>query len=334
MIRFRPFLNGDPPALVNLWNRALPDFGVVRPLNVHEFDPLVIGKLGFERAGLIVAERAGQVVGWVHAGFGPAEPKGPSHQLDVRMGAVVMLVTEPDANDPDLEQGLLLAAERYLRGRGAQVIYAGGQSPLNPFYWGLYGGSEFAGILGTHASFLRAAERAGYEPVAATVLLEADLSRPEVRDPRAPLNRRQFRLDVTEDVLPNGWWDALAIGLFRPTLFQLFDKQQPRAVPHEPIGARATTWDIAAGLAANDGRARTGLIELDVSSSRRRQGAGRYLVAEILRHARTQFVDVVAVQTSATNTPALTLYHALGFEQVDTATLYRLPAALLGRSSG
>jgi ribosomal protein S18 acetylase RimI-like enzyme len=319
---------------VDLWNRALPDRGVVRPLNVHELDPLVMGKLGFERSGLIVAERAGQVVGWVHAGFGPAEPKGPSHQLDVRMGAVVMLVTEPDAQDPSLEQGLLLEAERYLRGRGAQVIYAGGQSPLNPFYWGLYGGSEFAGILGTHASFARAVEQAGYEPVAATVLLEADLARPEVRDPKAPLNRRQFRLDVTEDVLPNGWWDALAIGLFRPTLFQLVDRQQPRAVPSEPVVARATTWDIAAGLSANDGRARTGLIDLDVSSNRRRQGVGRYLVAEILRHARTQFVDIVSVQTSATNTPALTLYDALGFEQVDTATLYRLPANLLGRSSG
>ena len=133
--------------------------------------------------------------------------------------------------------------------------------------------------------------------------------------------------------MPNGWWDALAIGLFRPTLFQLVDKQQPRAVPHEPVVARATTWDIAAGFAANDGRARTGLIDLDVTSSRRRQGVGRHLVAEILRHARTQFVDVVAVQTSATNTPALTLYHGLGFEQVDTATLYRLPATLLGRST-
>ena len=71
------------------------------------------------------------------------------------MGAIAMLVTEPDEEDPELDQGLLLEAERYLRGRGAQVIYAGGQSPLNPFYWGLYGGSEFAGILGTHVRFLR-----------------------------------------------------------------------------------------------------------------------------------------------------------------------------------
>lgn len=334
MIRFRAVLNSDPPALVDLWNRALPDLGVVHPLNVHEFDSLVLGKLGFDRSGLIVAERDGRAVGWVHAGFGPVEPRGPSHQLDVRMGAVVMLVTEPDACAPDLEQGLLFEAERYLRGRGARVIYAGGQSPLNPFYWGLYGGSEFAGILGAHAGFRHAVEQAGYEPVASTTLLEADLSRPEVRDPKAPLNRRRFRLDITEDVLPNGWWDALAIGLFRPTLFQLVDKQQPGTVSREPIVARATTWDIAAGLAANDGRTRTGLIDLDVSSNRRRQGVGRYLVAEILRHARTQFVDIVAVQTSATNTPALTLYAALGFEQVDTATLYRLPVPLIGRSSG
>ncbi|MBX6316617.1 MAG: GNAT family N-acetyltransferase, partial [Isosphaeraceae bacterium] len=140
MTRFRPFRNGDPPALVDLWNRGLPDRGVVRPLTVHEFDALVMGKLHFEAAGLIVAEREGRVLGYAHAGFGPEQPHGPSHRLDTQMGTVGMLITEPGLDDPDLERGLFLAAERYLRRRGAAVIYAGGQYPLNPFYWGLYGG--------------------------------------------------------------------------------------------------------------------------------------------------------------------------------------------------
>jgi ribosomal protein S18 acetylase RimI-like enzyme len=324
--RFRPFRNGDPPALVELWNRGLPDRGVVTPLNVHEFDALVMGKLGFEAAGLVVAERDGRVVGFAHAGFGPKEPRGPSHRLDFAMGTVGMLITEPGRDDPELELGLFLAAERYLRGRGATVIYAGGQYPVNPFYWGLYGGSEWSGVLGSHAPFLRAAERAGYEPAATTVLLEADLGQPDPRDPKAAVLKRLLRLDVVEDALPAGWWEALAIGLFRPTTFQLFDKTD------EAIVARATTWDIAAGFGIGDGRSRTGLIDLEVDPAHRRKGYGRFLVAEVLRHARTQLADLVCAQTAATNAPALALYDALGFSRVDTATLFRLPAHLMDRS--
>ncbi len=76
-----------------------------------------------------------------------------------------MLVVEPGHDDPDLEGGLILAAERYLRSRGAKVFYAGGQQPLNPFYWGVYGGSEWSGILSGHTTFLRAILESGYQPV-------------------------------------------------------------------------------------------------------------------------------------------------------------------------
>ncbi len=62
------------------------------------------------------------------------------------------------------------------------------------------------------------------------------------------------------------------------------------------------------------------------------QGFGRTLLAEIARHAREQLAEVLCVQTSATNTPALAFYQSLGFEQVETATLYRLPGELCDRS--
>ena len=58
-----------------------------------------------------------------------------------------MLVVEPGPDDPALETGLIAEAERLPPPRGATVLYAGGQFPLNPFYWGIYGGSEWAGIL-------------------------------------------------------------------------------------------------------------------------------------------------------------------------------------------
>jgi ribosomal protein S18 acetylase RimI-like enzyme len=314
--RFRPFRNGDPPALVELWNGALPDVGAARPLGVHEFDTLVMGRLDFDPQGFIVAERDGHPVGFAHAGFGPAEPDGPSHRPDTELGTVAMLVVEPGPDRADLERELLRRAEEYLRARGAEVLYAGGCYPLNPFYWGLYGGSEFAGILGSHECFRRAVEAAGYVATGQAVLWEADLTIPEVRDPKGPLLRRITRVEVADDAFLDSWWDALALGPFRPTKYRLVSK-----IDDAPL-ARAMTWEMLGYR--RDGRCRTGLLDLEVEPSQRRKGYGRHLVAEILRHARSQMTEVVEVQTAATNAAAMALYESAGFTRVETATLYRL----------
>jgi ribosomal protein S18 acetylase RimI-like enzyme len=201
------------------------------------------------------------------------------------------------------------------------VIYAGGQYPLNPFYWGIYGGSEWAGILTAHASFLRYVVEADYEPVSTTVLLEADLSAAEPRDPRLALIRRQARLEVTDDALPVNWWEALAVGEFRPTRYRLLARADDTELAH------ATTWDMS-WFGRGDGRTRLGLIDLEVDPRHRRKGYGRHLVAEILRQARNDMVALVAVQTNAANAPALALYESLQFDPVETAILYRKPGAL------
>ncbi|MHC5543803.1 GNAT family N-acetyltransferase, partial [Singulisphaera rosea] len=260
----------------------------------------------------------GKIVGFAHAGFGPDDPPGPALRLNRELGTIGMLVVEPGPDDPELEDGLIAESKAYLQERGAKVLYAGGQYPLNPYYWGIYGGSEWAGILSAHTAFLRAAHQAGFESVSSTVLLEADLSAPEVRDPRSPLIRRQARVEIQEDSMPSHWWESLAIGAFRPTLFRLLSKSDDREL------ARATTWDMS-WFGRCDGRTRIGLIELGVEPSSRRKGYGRHLVAEILRHARSQMVSAVAVQTAATNTPALALYLSLGFTSVESSTLFRLP---------
>ena len=321
--RLRPFRNGDPPALADLWNRGLPARGVARPLASHEFDAAIINKLHFDPAGLVVAEPAGggRPVGFAHAAFGPAEPAGPSHRLDTALGTVAMLVTRPElADDPELGDALLARALAYLRERGASVLYAGGQPPLNPFYHGLYGGSEWAGILPDHAAFRRAVEAGGFRPVASTQLLELDLATwREPRDPKAAFLRRQTRLEVADDALLPSWWDALALDPFRPTAFRLATKADGRTL------ATALTWDMA--WFGRDGRTRAGIAAFEVDFALRRKGYGRHLLGEILRHARSQLIEVLSVQTSSANTPALAMYHAAGFEPVGTTTLYRLPAA-------
>jgi ribosomal protein S18 acetylase RimI-like enzyme len=316
VIHFRSFRNGDSPALAELWNRGVPRDATAHPLSRYEFDGHVVSKPNFEAAGLTVATVDDRIVGFAHAGFGPFDPVGPALQLCRDMGTIGMFVVEPGLEDPELERGLIVECERYLRREGAKVLYAGGQFPLNPFYWGLYGGSEWAGILSAHTAFHRAVAAAGYEPVSSTLLLEADLAEPDVRDSRGALIRRMARVEVVEDVMPAHWWQALAIGGFRPTGFRLTSKSDVCEL------ARATTWDMN-WFGRHDGRSRIGIIDVEVAPEFRRRGYARHLVGEIMRQARTEMVSAVALQTRSTNEPALALYQSMGFVPVESATLYR-----------
>jgi len=292
---------------------------VVRPLTAHEFDEAVVNRLDFDRYGLIVAEHAGDIIGFAHAGFGPDEPDGRTHRLDPLLGTVAMLVVDPAwADDPAVGARLLLAAEGYLREWQAQVLYAGGRAPLDPFYRSIYGGSEWSGILDRHVGFHRVVEAAGYAVVARSRQFEIDLAEPEVRDPKAAVLRRQTRLEVVEEAQPAGWWDALAISHGPESHYRLLAKGTDTEI------ARGSTWDMAA-FGRADGRSRVGLRGVEVAALCRRQGFGRYFVAEILRHARGHWAEVVAVATDATNLPAHRLYESLGFRPTGTSSLYRKP---------
>jgi ribosomal protein S18 acetylase RimI-like enzyme len=316
--RFRPFRNFDPPLLVRLWNEGVPERGTARPLRVHELDTHAFGTVNFDAAGLIVAEQNGRIVGFVHAGFGPELPVEATQPFQVsrEMGTLAMLAVEPQLGDPSVVDGLIRAAEDYLRSQGAKVIYAGSLFPLNPFYWGLYGGSEGSGVLSGHESYRRSLAELGYEAVSTTVLLEADLTIPEPRDPRAALVRRQTEIEFEDDALPTHWWEGAALGEFQVMRARL------RARGGAEV-AHADIWDMG-WFGRRDGRARIGLINLEVLPAHRRKGYGRFLVSEIFRRARENLVSAIAVQTATTNEPALALYTRLGFQPVDEATLYRL----------
>jgi ribosomal protein S18 acetylase RimI-like enzyme len=317
--RFRSFRNSDPPFLAALWNLTVPSSGCVRPVRVHELDSHAFGTALFDAAGLIVAEIDRRIVGFVHAGFGPDLPVESAQPFDVshEIGIISMLCVEPRLDDPELLAGLIDAAARYLRSRGAKVLYAGGLFPLNPFYWGIYGGSEGAGVLAGHDAFHSILRASGYEPVSTTVLLEADLTVPEPRDPRTALIRRQTQIEVVDDALPSHWWQNLALGDFELMTARLLLKDDGTLV------ARAQAWDMG-WFGREDERTRIGLINLEVELQHRRKGYGRFLVSEIFRRARENMIAVVAVATSSSNQPALALYASLGFQPIDESTLYRL----------
>jgi len=326
--RFRAFRNTDPPALTKLWNLGISGKITARPLRVHEFDAQAFGTIAFEPEGLIVAERDGTIVGFVHAGFGPedsdAVEAAPPGRLGREVGTIAMLLVAPEVADPEIERGLIDRAEAFLRDRGAKVVYLGGQSPLNPHYWGIYGGSEFAGVLSGHQQLHRIARDCGYEPVSTTIILEADLNQPLPRDPRAVILKRQFQVAFHEDAPPTTWWESLALGDFHPTRARLTSKMDEEEVAH------AVMWDMS-WFSRLDGLARIGVIDFVVAPRHRRNGFGRFLMSEILRAAREQLFAVAQVQTNSTNEAALALYTSTGFHPIDEATLYRLPADRMDR---
>jgi ribosomal protein S18 acetylase RimI-like enzyme len=293
-------------------------------LRVTELDTHALGTVNFEASGLIVAEKEGRIVGFVHAGFGPEQPVESTlpFRLCHELGTVAMLVVEAEPDDRQLDCGLIVAAEGYLRGRGAKVVYAGSLFPLNPFYWGLYGGSEGSGVLSGHKRFHGALVELGYVPAATTVLLELDLATPEPRDPRAVVLRRQVQVEFLDDALPVNWWQNLALGDYRTITARLLSKADGAEIAH------VEAWDMSS-FSRGDSRPRIGLIDLHVPAEHRRRGLGRYVVSEMLRRARENGIAAVAVQTSAENEPALALYASLGFQPLNEATLYRLPAEIV-----
>ena len=51
----RPFRNGDVPAIVDLWNRAMRDNHCAYPLRVDALDRIVLSKLYFDPADLLAS---------------------------------------------------------------------------------------------------------------------------------------------------------------------------------------------------------------------------------------------------------------------------------------
>lgn len=350
-IRFRSFRNSDPPALTTLWNQGVPIGGAAaRPLSIHEFETDVLNHPHFDANGLIVAlDQSDQARGFAHIGFGPftdwtladgsgkrtaashglgreippaptsvgGGPISPRPRLDRSWGTVAMMVFESPHQPPSWAPLLLAEAHRRLRAQGAEVIYAGGAYPLNPFYWGCYGGGEFSGVLSSHQAFHQTLEQAGYRPTQTSILFEADCFAMEPRDPRAAVIRRDFRFEIEEDFLAPDWWRTLALSERQHAEIQLCSRRDHRRV------ARAAVWDMEA-FGREDGLHRYALIDLVVDPDYRRRGLARFLVVELLKYARLQYIDRLCVQTDAANQPALALYHALGFKQVETSRFYRL----------
>src|SRR5262249_1931893 len=122
VIDYRSFRNGDPPAVVRLWNECFTGRGAARLRSPTLLEYFSFAKPYFDPTGRILAGDDGRPVGFAHAGFGPtADGAG----LSTEAGVTCVLGVLPDYRRRGIGSELLRRGEAYLRGRGARELYAG-----------------------------------------------------------------------------------------------------------------------------------------------------------------------------------------------------------------
>jgi ribosomal protein S18 acetylase RimI-like enzyme len=211
---------------------------------------------------------------------------------------------------------LLRCCESYLRARGAVKPFAGPQSPLGPFYLGLYGGSDLPGFLESDAAAAPFLGRNGYRPGRRVLVLQKKLAQPlKVLDTRFMGHRQRYELRDDARAHLGSWWRDCVFGLIEPLEFYLHDRPTGARV------ARALVWEME-GFGVLWNQPAVGLGDIEVHPEFRRQGLGKFFVSQILRRIQEQYYELAEAQAPEDDTPSVGLLRSLGFTQVDAGRLY------------
>jgi ribosomal protein S18 acetylase RimI-like enzyme len=320
--RFRPFCNTDPPSLADIWQSQPTHRRLLQPVTPQLLEYGIFSKIQFDRHGLIVATRDNRPIGFVHAGFGPNEL---GTAIDQSLGTTYMLMLHGNITSTSdrlsLADELLGQSERYLREKGAKVLYAGGIHPLDSFYLGLYGGSEIPGVLHTDSTMIEACTRGDYREISRVAIMQCDLSRyhpPFSRGVRQI--KRSVQLIETHDLPSSNWWDACTWSGLQRDCFELVDKAFSKVV------ARTSFWDVQP-LSASWGMVAAGMFDLFVDPEWRRRGCASHLIAEAFRLLKRRGVTTVEAQLMHSNEAARAFYRKLGFTEVDYGLVFRKEGA-------
>ena len=128
----------------------------------------------FDPHGLIVAADGGKLIGFALAGFGP---DASGARLDTANGVIGLIGVIPAYRKQGVGAELATRAEDYLRRRGARTLSAGPMEPLNPFTFGLYGGSQSPGFLDSDPTARPFFERRGYRVQETKLVFQRPLDR-------------------------------------------------------------------------------------------------------------------------------------------------------------
>jgi ribosomal protein S18 acetylase RimI-like enzyme len=313
VIQYRRFRNTDPPAVAEVWNHAFTGRGAAELRGTVLLEYLTFAKPYFDPDGLILASADGGTVGLMHAGFGP---DAAEQALDPTCGIVCTLGVIPPYRRQGIGGELLRRAEDYLRSRGARVLLAGPSGWLNPFSFGLYGGSQAPGFLDSDTMAGPFLQAHGYALAATRRVWQRRLERPPtINDHRFASLRQEYEIHGGP-WRGAGWWRECVVGPVEVQEYRLLQKNGNRTA------ARARVW-VLDTFGVRWGEQAVGLIGLDVEPDLRRRGLARFLLAQLLRHFHDQFFTLVEVQAPADDAAAEGLLRGLGFTVIDSGQQYR-----------
>jgi ribosomal protein S18 acetylase RimI-like enzyme len=190
-------------------------------------------------------------------------------------------------------------------------------APLNPFYFGLYGGSDTPGFLRSDADAEPFLTARGYRVARTCLALQRRLDGPvNVIDGRFPAVRQQYEVAITSRSSLTSWWHECVLGPVELLEFRLDDKTTGQSA------ARAVVWDME-GYWHRWNQPVLGILDLWVREDVRRRGLARFLLAQLLRQLQEQFFTLAEIQAPADSEAGLKLCQGLGFEQVDVGQSYR-----------
>lgn len=316
MIEYRPFRNSDPPQLVRLWHESNLGRGAARGFSYEALDRLLIGQHYFDPLGFLVACDAGQVVGFVHAGF---RSRDAGDWIEHDTGAISAIVVHPSRRRSGIGRELISRAESYLQTQGATTIQVGAAPPCDPFYHGLYGGAAVSGFLESNAEAAPFLTKLGFQPAQKFIVLQRSMKQGDPISFRLSLIRRKmetFIFALPEQ--PTFWWFSRTGRL---------ENVQFRLVPKGGGDAVATVTVSGMDLYVEPwGERSIGLSELVVKDVSRRQGHAQALLIEVIRRMRQEQVTLAEAHIAEDNAPAIATFKSVGFQQVDCGVVYRKPS--------
>ncbi len=316
MIRYRPFLNCDPPGISEVWCAQPPQRGLMQPMTSAVLDQLVLSKPYFDRDGLIVAEQDGKPIGFAHAGFRASED---GSGLNFEQGATCMVMVAPGEHRGGVGQELLAQCEEYLVQRGAKTLFGGDVDSMAAFYFGLYGGCRASGVLQTDARQTRIFLQAGYSEHQRTRVLHRDLAgyRPVLNREIMQL-RRQCQIQRAGDVVAANWWEACSLGQIDQVRFELAARHGDECL------GQVSFWDIEP-LASSWGVHAMGMLQFEVNNNEQRASLATFLLGEAIRELQSFGVTLVEVHADEEDEELVSVCANLGFQQVDTGIQFERP---------
>jgi ribosomal protein S18 acetylase RimI-like enzyme len=299
--------------MVEVWNEALAGRAVVRMPGCTWMEYFLFSKPYFDPKCIIIACDDHRVVGFVWSGFGPDETES---KLDPQVGIICMLGVLPSHRRQGIGTELLRRAEAYLQQRGTKQVFAGPLAPLNPFSFGVYGGSCSPGFLDSNPLAAPFFEHRGYVEESSCLDFQRRLSDAlDLADGRFAAHRLRYDVYVTP-FQGATWWQECVLGPIELHECCLRDKLTGH------ITARALLWEMETYRDLWNEHA-VGITDVVVDEPLRRQGLAKFLMSQLLRYLQDQFFTLLEIQVRADNLPALGMVRSLGFERVDCGRMFR-----------